>query len=74
MCILCHAVRHNSVTQHNHLTSAVLLTKIRKPPDVPEAHAEPEHGEEELDRAVLGHPLRGAALSVPLDVGELHHL
>ena len=70
----CHAVRHNSVTQHTLLTSAILLTQVREPPDVAEAHAEPEHGEEELDGAVPGHPLGGAALRVPLDVGELHHL
>ena len=38
------------------LTSAILLTKVRKPPDVSEAHAEPEDGEEELDGAVPGHP------------------
>ena len=70
----CQAVRHNCVTQHTPLTSPVLLTKVREPPDVAEAHAEPEHGEEELDGAVPGHPLGGATLRVPLDVGKLHHL
>ena len=41
---------------HHSLTSAVLLTQVREPPDVTEAHAEPEDGEEELDGAVPGHP------------------
>ena len=41
---------------HHSLTSAVLLTQVREPPDVAEAHAEPENGEEELDGAVPGHP------------------
>ena len=59
---------------HHSLTSAVLLTQVREPPDVAEANAKPKDGEEELDGAVPGHPLGGAALRVPLDVGEFHHL
>ena len=42
-----------------HLTSSILLTEVREPPDVPEAHAEPEDCEKELDRTVPGHPLLG---------------
>ena len=38
------------------LTSAILLTEVREPPDVAEAHAEPKDCEEELDGAVPGHP------------------
>ena len=49
------------------LTSSVLLTKIREPPDVTEAHAEPEDGEEELDGAVPGHP------GLPRPLLTIHH-
>ena len=49
------------------LTSSVLLTKIREPPDVAEAHAEPEDGEEELDGAVPGHP------GLPRPLLTVHH-
>ena len=38
------------------LTSAILLTEVREPPDVSEANTEPEDSEEELDGAVPGHP------------------
>ena len=37
-------------------TSSVLLAEVWEPPDVPEADAEPEDGEEELDRTVPRHP------------------
>ena len=44
-----------SVLSIINLTSPVLLTEVREPPDVSEAHTEPEDGEEELDGAVPGH-------------------
>ena len=37
-------------------TSSVFLAKVRKPPDISESNTESENCEEELNRAVPGHP------------------
>ena len=53
------------------LTSSILLTEVRKSPDVSKTHTESKNCEEELDRAVPGDP--GDALHVHGVLSKLHH-